>query len=160
MRNIDIFESYSALLLAHLYEHFPLRVNINAYELAMEIDEELWSESKKPLEHAPFIQKYIRHKSPVGLAKPTIQWLKLAGLIDYESENDSEFRNMVLTPKGLESIKVDPSVESKLLKAAESILVDATKETAQKELKEVFSEIISWCARNVPSLINSIGSIN
>ncbi len=154
MRNIDIFEAYSALLLAHLYEHFPLRVNVNAYELAMKIDETLWDESKTPLEHAPFIQKYNQHKSPVGLAKPTIQWLKLAGLIDYESENDSEFSKMVLTPKGLESIKVDPDVENKLLKAANSMLIEASKQTAQNELKEVFSSIISWCARNVPSLMN------
>ncbi|EJE4150215.1 hypothetical protein P5E07_23090 [Vibrio parahaemolyticus] len=160
MRNIDIFESYSALLFAHLYEHFPLRVNVKAYDLAMKIDETLWDESKTPLDHAPFIHKYNQHKSPVGLAKPTIQWLKLAGLIDYEAEKGSEFTKMVLTPKGLESIKVDPDVEIKLLNAAKSILIDTSKETAQKELKEAFSGIISWCARNVPSFINSVSSLS
>ncbi|GFD91075.1 hypothetical protein KUL152_33010 [Tenacibaculum sp. KUL152] len=156
MRNIEIFEALSALLFAKLYEQFPLRVDVNAYDIALSLGDELWDESSTPITEGSDIKTINRNKSPAGLSKPTIQWLKYAGLVDYISQDGSTFKQVCLTPKGLESIKVKPENESRLLKAAKDIAEGTAKDLAKKELKEAFSGILSWCAQHSPTVFQSI----
>jgi hypothetical protein len=159
VRNIEIFEACSALLMAELYEHFPLRIDIQPSTLALMLGDDLWDESLAQIEGTTNQFNRNRHKSPVGLSKPTIEWLMFAGLIHYESYNDGEFKKVCLTPKGFESIKAKPENESKLLKAAKDIVSSTAKDTAKKELKEAFSGILSWCTQNSPTVFQTISNM-
>jgi hypothetical protein len=153
VRNIEIFESYSALILAMLYERFPLKYDIDCVELIALIEDELWDEV---LPHQTVGDGEIKvrehHKSPVAIAKPTLEWLQYAGLIDFSSIDSNNFKGVWLTPKGLESIKSKPKNEKRLIRAASDIFKDVAKDTAKKELKKAFSEIITWCSQH-PSIV-------
>ncbi|KFI09466.1 hypothetical protein F0223_25330 [Vibrio coralliilyticus] len=158
MRNIEIFEAYSGHLLARLYEHFPLRININAYDIAFDLDDDLWSQSQEEQNNGT--HKYNRHKSPIGLSKATIEWLSMSGLIFYESSSGSDFKNVCLTPKGLEAIKAAPEQGNRLLAAAKDLATSSVKDAAKAEFQEVFSSILSWCVKNSPTIIQSVTNLD
>lgn len=42
MNNIDIFKAISALVLAHCYDSFPLKVKVSPKELAVSLGDEFW----------------------------------------------------------------------------------------------------------------------
>lgn len=156
MRNIEIFKAVSALVMADLYASFPLSKNIKSGALALGLNDELWDKSQVSDERQPHVSNYIREHSPAAISAPTIRWLASAGLIEYKSERDGTFMDVVLTAKGLESIESKAGRGKKLLKSAQGVLVDATKDAAKKELAGLFSEILKWSIAAGPSLVQAI----
>jgi hypothetical protein len=150
MRNIEIFKAMSALVLADLYANFPLKKKVDASELALRLDDELWDQSQKQDEYNSTVSHYIREFSPAAIVAPTVQWLASAGLIQYESEHNGRFKGVVLTAKGIESIEAKSGRGKKLLKLAQGVLVDATKDAAKKGLTGVFTEILTWSITGGP----------
>ncbi|WP_147336830.1 hypothetical protein [Pseudomonas abyssi] len=155
MKNIEIFEAISGLLFAELYEYFPLPKNIDPTHYALELGDDYWDEAEQPLEETGQIKGYVRHKSPAGLAKPTVEWLTNTGFITHNGYRNGEFQNVCLTAKGLESIRSAPGTENRLLDAAKNILTGAAKDSARDELRKVFSEMVLWSVRNSATLIQS-----
>ncbi len=161
MRNIEIFEAISALLLADLYEHFPLKINVHPSSLAMKLDDCLWDESTEPVPGYGDIQieKVIRHKSPVALAKPTIEWLASAGFVSFDRYDRSDFIGVCLTPKGLELIKSDQERANRLVEAAKGIVKDSASDVMKNQLTGVFSEMLSWSIKNSPTIFQTVSRI-
>lgn len=160
MKNIEIFEALSGLLLAELYEYFPLPKAVAPTELALKLGDDYWDEAEQPLEETGQINAYIRHKSPVGLAEPTIDWLAKTGFITHDGYYGSAFQNVCLTAKGLEAIRSAPGRESRLLDAAKNVVTGAVKDSARDELRKVFSEMILWSVQNSATLIQSASSFS
>jgi hypothetical protein len=159
MKNIEIFKSLSGLVMAELYDAFPLPITLKPSELALKLDDALWSDSLTPDPQQPHINNYNRRRSPAALSKPTIEWLQLAGLISYRNYRDSFFEGVVLTPKGLEAIESDQQRGQSLLQAAENLALDASKDIAKDQLKGIFSDVLKWCVEKSPSIIHTIQSI-
>ncbi|MFG1495386.1 hypothetical protein ABMA57_02055 [Saccharospirillum sp. HFRX-1] len=155
MKNIEIFEALSGLLFAELYEYFPLPKTIDPKLLALELGNEYWDEAERPLEDTGQINAYIRHKSPAGLAEPTVRWLANTDFITFDCYRGGKFQNVCLTAKGLEAIRSAPGRESRLLNAAKSVLAGAAKDSAREELRKVFSEMVLWSVQNSATLIQS-----
>lgn len=156
MNNIDIFKAISALAFAKIYDNFPLKINLSPSELAISLDDDFWGESQKSI--AENQTEYIRNRSPAGLAKPTIEWLGSAGLITFEGYKDGEFINVTLTAKGLESIESNQDRGSNLLCAAKNLAKDELKSQARKQLKDLFSEVLSWSVEKSPTIIQAISN--
>ena len=156
MRNIEIFKAVSALAMADLYASFPITKNLKSGELALRLSDDLWDKSQVPDARQPHVANWIRKHSPAAVSAPTIRWLASAGLIEYESERNGTFINVVLTPKGLESIESKAGRGKKLLKSAQGVLGDATKDAAKKELAGLFSEILKWSIAAGPSIVQAV----
>lgn len=154
MTNIEIFRALSGLVFATAYNSFPLKISISPSELALQLGDEYWEESPKQISKNEF--KYVRERSPAGLAKPTIQWLIDAGFLSYEKYSDNKFIGICLTAKGLESIEANESGGEHLLDALTKLARDELKEQARIQLSKVFSDALSWSITNVPTIISGL----
>ncbi|MEW8660753.1 MAG: hypothetical protein AB2603_20770 [Candidatus Thiodiazotropha endolucinida] len=132
MKNIEIFEAISGLLLADLYQYFPLKMKVQPSEYALRLDDEHWSESLVG-------EKYIRNRSPAAMTKPTIEWLANAGYISFDTYDGEYFDGVTLTAKGLEVIRSDKSMAEKLVSAAKDIAKSESKEFARENLRKLMS---------------------
>ena len=158
MKNIEIFKSLSGLVMAELYDAFPLPITLKPSELALKLDDSLWSDSLTSDPQQPHINNYNRRRSPAALSKPTIEWLQLAGLISYRHYKDGQFEGVVLTPKGLEAIESKPEIGKTLMSAMAEITKETSKEVAKEQFKNGFSDLLGWCIKNSPSIIHTIQS--
>lgn len=154
MNNIDIFKAISALVLAHCYDSFPLKVKVSPAELAVSLGDEFWDESQKPISEN--FSEYVRNRSPAALAKPTIEWLASSGLITYQGYRDSCFIDVCLTAKGLEAIESNESRGSQLLSAAKDLATEELKDQARTRLKSLFSEVLSWTIEKSPTIFQAV----
>ena len=155
-KNIEIFKAISALAYAELYDHFPRKTVIEPSKLALALGDEYWDESQ--LKISENVSEYVRHKSPAGIAKPTIEWLAESGFIKYERYSDQGFLDVVLTAKGLEAIEAQENGASNLLSAAADLAKDELKNQARKKLSDIFSEILSWGIKHSPNVVQIIQS--
>lgn len=153
MKNIEIFKAISAIIFAELYETFPLPKKINASDIALMLEEELWDKSKSQDPKNQNIHNYIRKYSPAALAAPTIEWLANAGLISFTAKHNGTFQNVVLTLKGLESIEAETGRGESLLNAMTALMTESSKDIAKEQLKSVFSDILKWCVEKSPTLL-------
>lgn len=159
MTNIDIFKSISGLVMAELYDAFPIPINISATNLACKLGDEYWGHSTVSDPEQPHIQIYNRRRSPAAIAAPTIEWLASAGLLSYQSQKDRDFNSVVLTPKGLQAIESDQKTGKSLLMAVQELGVDASRDVAKDQLKNLFSDILKWCIEKSPYIVNAAHSI-
>lgn len=156
MKNIEIFKTISAVVLAELYGSFPLPINIDPSIIVHNIDDDLWDEATIQDPDYPNLHHYQRKYSPTALASPTIEWLAAAGLISFSEKKDRTFENVVLTPKGLESIEAEAGRGDNLITAAKLLITDASKDAAKDNLKSVFSDVLKWCVEKSPTLVQVI----
>lgn len=132
MKNIEIFEAISGLLLADLYQYFPIKMKIQPDEYALRLDDEHWSECLMG-------EKYMRNSSPAAMTKPTIEWLANAGYISYDAYDGEYFDGVTLTAKGLEVIRSDKSMAERLVSAAKDLAESEVKELARDNLRKLMS---------------------
>ncbi|MFN4042667.1 hypothetical protein [Limnobacter sp.] len=156
MRNIEIFKAISALVMADLYAHFPLKQDISPSELALNLGDELWDKSLKQDSGHPNVYERQRQFSPAALARPTIEWLANAGLISYSSYQNSKFKDVALTLKGLESIEAHSTRGKRLINASKNLLVDSAKDAAKEQLTKIAGEMFKWCVKEGPQLIHLV----
>lgn len=154
MNNIDIFKAISALVLAHCYDSFPLKVKVSPEDLAVSLGDEFWNESQKPISEN--VSEYVRNRSPAGLAKPTIEWMASSGLITYEGYRDGCFVGVCLSAKGLEAIESRENRGSQFLSAAKDLATEELKEQARSQLKSLFSEVLSWSIEKSPTIFQAV----
>ncbi|MBT3042967.1 MAG: hypothetical protein KME67_08925 [Candidatus Thiodiazotropha sp. (ex Codakia orbicularis)] len=132
MKNIEIFEAISGLLLADLYQHFPIKMKVQPAEYSMRLEDEHWSECVVG-------EKYVRHHSPAAIVEPAIEWLANAGYISYDAYDGEYFDGVTLTAKGLEVIRSDKNLAEKLVSAAKDIAKSESKEIARENLRKLMS---------------------
>jgi hypothetical protein len=154
MNNIDIFKAISGLALAHCYDSFPLKIQISPAELAVSLGDEFWDESQKPI--SGNVSEYVRNRSPAGIAKPTIEWMASAGLITYSGYRDGSFIDVCLTAKGLEAIESNQSRGNDLISAAKDLAKDELKNQARSQLKDIFSEVLTWTIEKSPTIMQAV----
>jgi DNA-binding protein YbaB len=159
MTNIDIFKSLSGLIMAELYDSFPIPIKVRAIDFAQKLDDEYWNDSTTPDPDHQHIDLYNPRRSPAAIAAPTIEWLSSAGLISYKAKNDHDFIGVVLTPKGLQAIESDTQRGQNMLLAAQNLAIDASKDAAKDQLKNLFSDVLKWCIEKSPYIVNAVHSI-
>lgn len=117
--NIEKFNKYAALILAALYESFPVPREI-ACSLAG-IDEEFGPEGQAGPETAFFMA--------------TLRWLADSGYLRHGQKNCVVFWDVVLTPKGLEALCAMPESLSGRAPLGErlKVAVSAGSKTAMAE---------------------------
>jgi len=128
MSNIELFDEYTARILAMLYEAFPIRIALDAVEMSgAEIDDF----------GVPLGALGKRSKS-FEVCFATTQWLIDAGYIDHQGDNGYCFGGCVLTARGLEVLKSVPdsiqrkeSIGEKIVCLIRSGSVDVAKEAAK-----------------------------
>lgn len=157
MNNIEIFKSISGLVLAKCYDNFPLKIKLSPNELALSLGDEYWDESLRKI--SDNAHDYVRNRSPAAIAKPTVEWMASSGLITYDSYNDGYFTNVCLTAKGLEAIESKKGIGDKLLTAAKNLVKDELRSQAKEQLRNVFSEVLSWSIQHSPTIFQSITNI-
>lgn len=157
MNNIEIFKSISGLVLANCYDNFPLKIKLSPSELALLLGDEYWDESLNTI--SDNVSDYVRKRSPAAIARPTVEWMASSGLITYESYKDGYFTNVCLTAKGLEAIESKKGFGDKLLSAAKNLAKDTLKSEAKEQLRNVFSEVLSWSIQKSPTIFQSITNI-
>ncbi|CAM2339821.1 hypothetical protein [Burkholderia vietnamiensis] len=97
--NIEKFDELAANVFANLYENFPVRIslfeNSFGYDLSHKTNEVGSAIYNSPADYAFFID--------------TLNWLRMAGYIDFPTTASGFWGNAVLTAKGLEVLKATPS---------------------------------------------------
>ena len=155
MKNIEIFKAISGLVYAKLYDNFPLKIKLSPSSLAVELDDEFWSESQTSITES--VSEYNRNRSPAAIAKPTIEWLSNSGLITYDRYHDHEFEGVCLTAKGLESIEANSSGR-RLVTAMADLAKEELKGQAKNQLNSIFSKALSWSIEKSPTIIQTISN--
>lgn len=131
--NIDEFDNAVGLILAELYQSFPIRI----------IVEPIIPDSISALDPSAegSDQHYFRH---VAIFKFTMSWLIQAGYIWSEKQDGVDelhgiFKECVLSAKGLEVLKTPDSLNgisigAQLQKAAKDGVLSSVKSLTQKAL--------------------------
>lgn len=112
---IDIFDRCAAAIFAPLYERFPVRTSLRYSD----VPEELFEEEDSS---AIVAEKFIVYDA-------TIRWLKNADFIWTGYVDGMSAEDVVLTPKGLEILKLPSSIE-KASAPIGRVLIDAVKNGA------------------------------
>ena len=102
MQNIDLFNKYVALILAQLYESFPVKEHLNIYKITG-----LSEAHHHPIEilHAPDGSKL----KEAQVAASTIDWLVENGYIRADEQlYPVDYMGCVLTTKGLKLLQAVP----------------------------------------------------
>lgn len=132
--NIERFDVLTGRVLAELYQHFPV-----------DLDLEAWS-YRDLFTGAPMEDGWLAKEDGVFF-QSTVLWLGSAGYIEHGSAaNNGDVYRCVLTAKGLEVLKAFPAS----LQAGPTLgdkLVDASKGGTKEVLRGVASEALSLGAR-------------
>lgn len=98
MSNIELFDEYTARILAMLYESFPIRRPLDAVELSgTQIDD-----------YGVPVDVRGKRSRAFEVCFATIQWLIDSGYIVSQGDNGYCFAGCVLTARGLEILKSTP----------------------------------------------------
>ena len=127
MKNINLFDEYTAQIFSILYQAFPEKTALDVLKISG---------------HEGVSDDGAMEK-PARICRSTIEWLSTAGYVDYESNFECGVFGAVLTAKGLEVLKA----VSASLKSRESIgekivrtVTTGAKETAKSCAKTALTE--------------------
>ncbi len=131
MKNIELFDLYTGKILSKLYEHFPLKVNIDVCEmLGLEIDEESLNIPKE-----------------CDIFNDTVEWLKQSGFIYYDHRFAYAYSGVVLSAVGLETLKATPQS----IKARDGIgemmrdaVIRGKNEAIRTAVRMALSHAVGW----------------
>jgi hypothetical protein len=126
--NIDIFNQAVGILFGKLYEKFPERINLDLNELAFELFD------GDQIGEALYMETHV-------LLSETIRWLDQAGYIWTGLINKWEANEVVLSPKGLEVLKVvqDSSQQKSIGESLSIVLKSGAKEAAKTAIQGLVS---------------------
>jgi len=128
MTNIELFDEYTARILALLYSSFPIRISLDAVDMSGAVIDDFG---------APADASGKRSKS-FEVCFATIEWLMDAGYIDTQGDNGYAFAGCVLTARGLEVLKSVPesiqrkeTIGERIVALIRSGSTDVAKEAAK-----------------------------
>lgn len=130
MKNIEMFDIYTAKVLAKLYKNFPLKIDIDVCDmLGLIIDQENMQVPKE-----------------CDILNDTIAWLQESGFIYFEGSHVYGFSRVVLSAKGLEVLKSTPSSITPRDGIGES-LKDVLTQGKKESIRQVVGTILSQAVR-------------
>lgn len=137
MRNIDVFNEYVAVILAQLYESFPVKEDLDVRTISGHTDEN---------EFGIICAPDGRESKEAQVAYHSIEWLVDTGYIRADEPRPHRFfRGCVLTSAGLKLLQAIP----------ESVQV---KETAGDKLVRLVRESSTELARDAAKALLTIGA--
>lgn len=130
MRNIDLFNEYAAVILARLYESFPVKTDLDVRKISGHEQEDEFGVIRAP-------DGRLSKESDVACA--TIEWLVDTGFVRADDRRPPlAFVRCVLTAEGLrllqatpESVRITETVGDKLVRLVSEGAVDLARETAK-----------------------------
>lgn len=134
--NIERFNEVTGLLLAHLYEHFPVPQDIEAGEFV--------DNATVPAKPIPgVISPYFEDLTTDGtFFVSAVEWLATAGFLTFDKRFNSEITGVVLSEKGLQTLNAVPESLTASAPLGER-LVDAAKSGGKEVLKATLREVLS-----------------
>ena len=141
MKNIELFDEYTATILAELYQAFPVKVSLNACKISghSEYDEfgRVLNERGEP-------------SKQFEIAKATIEWLWETGYIRAPDMQDHGISYAVLSPMGLavlksvpESIQIKETTGDRLAKLVKEGSFDGARDLVKSALSAGVSFAVS-----------------
>ncbi|OUE68691.1 MULTISPECIES: hypothetical protein [Citrobacter] len=127
--NIDRFDEIVGRVFADLYSSFPQPRILKLEDYAHESDPQ-----------RDFVEEWARKQARCNFVADSVTWLKNAGFITAGNRTDNFFHNAVLSPKGLECLKLTPD---SLSPAAGKQLSDAAKSGSVEILKVITNQVLS-----------------
>jgi hypothetical protein len=113
---LELFDQSAAAIFAELYENFPIPINLKPTTIAAEVFTE--DDTGEDID-----EKW-------AVIEATLAWLKQSGFIWVERYSPLEAEGVVLSPKGLEVMKIPSSLEKKSQPLGKA-LVEAVKKGAK-----------------------------
>jgi len=162
MENIDLFNQYTAQILAKLYKNFPKPIELDHADFASafvgdnawEIDDLRAVVEKSPLGEEPK-KRTPKFNQQSDLAWHTIQWLRECDYIRTNENAHNDRRKVykyVLSPKGLEALDAIPkSIDSKQTIGEQIVegVGSAAGEAGRSALKELVGQVIGAATRSM-----------
>lgn len=133
MKNIELFDEYTARIFADLYQAFPVKVSLNATKLCGHSDHD---------EFGAIVDERGNPSKSFEIAKATIEWLHETGYIRGGDMNAYGLRSAVLSPMGLTVLKSTPSslkVEETTGDRLAKLVKEGTYEGAKDLVKSALS---------------------
>ncbi|MEW6647181.1 MAG: hypothetical protein AB1450_08290 [Pseudomonadota bacterium] len=129
MTNIDRFNECAAKLFSRLYAEFPKPCGVNYFEF---LGKDVFEAGDDELE----------------FCRATLEWLENAGYITVDAHSNDCAYNVVLTAKGLETLKAVPdslkgkgSIGDAMVAAVKAGSIEMAKQLASKAFTEGFKLI-------------------
>ena len=116
--NIETFNESVAIIFGELYKSFPIPIGLSYNDLAITLFKD--------------DDEAIDHEQNLDVVENTILWLKNSGYIWYDTTSEMQVYGAVLSPKGLEVLKVVPTSLTEDSSIGESLISftkEGTKET-------------------------------
>ncbi|EHK8184076.1 hypothetical protein K2B91_004520 [Salmonella enterica subsp. enterica serovar Enteritidis] len=127
--NIDRFDEIAGRVFADLYVTFPQPRMIKLEDYVKEEDPQ-----------PGFIEEWAKREARCDFVADTVTWLKEAGFITAGKRTANCVPNAILTPKGLECLKLTPN---SLTSSAGKQLSEAAKSGSIELLKGVTNQVLS-----------------
>lgn len=139
MKNIELFDEYTTLVMAQLYEGFPVKMTIDARNLCGHNDID---------EYGAVVDASGRPSKAFDVALATVEWLGDNGYVRYKERWALGWTNVVLTEKGLAMLKALPnSLASKetfgdrLLRLVKEGSIGLAKEAAKAAFEALAKQV-------------------
>lgn len=126
--NIDRFDEIAGRVFADLYNSFPQPRLLNLNEYANDDDP-----------HPNNLEEWAHKEAQCDFTADSITWLKNAGFITSGNRSGNYVSNAVLTPKGLECLKLTPN---SLKLSAGKQLSEAAKNGSIEVLKGITNQVL------------------
>ncbi|MRT11085.1 hypothetical protein GJV07_02120 [Enterobacteriaceae bacterium RIT711] len=127
--NIDRFDEIAGRVFADLYSSFPQPCMLRL---------EAYIKDDDPL--PDIVEEWACKEARCDFAADSVIWLKDAGFINSGKRSANNFPNAVLTPKGLECLKLTPD---SLHPSAGKQLSDAAKNGSIDIIKGITNQVLS-----------------
>ena len=115
--NIEIFNESVAIIFEELYRNFPIPISLNYNDLAIKLFK---------------VEGEIEdHTQNIVVLESTVKWLKNSGYIWFGMIGDAKVDGAVLSPKGLEVLKVVPDSLSEKISIGDRLLGFAKNSTRE-----------------------------
>lgn len=131
MKNMDLFNAYTAEIFSILYQCFPEPAPLDVLKISGHTE----------------VDDYGQMEKPAKICRDTVEWLSNTGYLTYEQNFECGVSGAVLTAKGLEVLKVVPaslergdSIGEKIVKTMKG----GAKETAATLAKTALTEGVKF----------------
>lgn len=133
MENIDLFEDYTATILAQLYKSFPVPIAIDARKISGH------SEINK---FGCIVDDHGMPSQKFAIAMSTMNWLIGAGFVTCRAKNQLGHAEVCLTVAGLQILNAVPDAQ-KSKEARGAKLVRLVREGSGELVRDVVKSVIS-----------------
>ena len=131
MQNIDLFNEYVAIILGRLYEKFPVRQDLTAWEI---------SGQRNPSEYGRVLPTDKADSNKMEVAFFTVDWLVENGYVRARDGAILRFNGCVLSEKGLELLNATPDSLQQPTETLGESLVRLLKEGSMDAAKSVVTQ--------------------